>query len=173
MSNSLMQEMTALLADSQACSGAEHANVVATLAESDYAMVANLLSMGATMTKTTLPALDQLGRLPTCFAKLGPYVASTLHSEPRFRISQAARILGYNERLGDGKKQVTLRHFKDKIAQGHPLAETIVLLRTPQKIAIIACNTRAIAIYDAGIQRPVQVFVIASDIPQTDWILDP
>jgi len=41
------------------------------------------------------------------------------------------------------------------------------------KFAIIACNTRAISIYDAGIERPVEVFVIATQIPQSDCILVP
>jgi len=80
--------------------------------------------------------------------------------------------------VGDGKKQMSLQYFKGKIARGEALSETIVLLKTPHKMAIIkkaiiACNTRAIAIYDAGIEQVVEVFVINSTILEADQVLVP
>jgi hypothetical protein len=88
-------------------------------------------------------------------------------------VSRAVLIRLGRRRCFRGKKQASLRHFKDKIARREDLGETIVLLQTPQKTAIVTCNTRAIAIYDAGIERLVDVFVIASSIPQTDSIFVP
>lgn len=173
MSDTFKQEMAALQSNCRLCTSADAARVVSTLAESDYQGVANLLGLDAELTKSTLLNLDKLGRLPTCFATLGSYLAQNLHNEPRFRICQAAKILNYEEKVGDGKKQMSLRFFKDKIARGEELGETIVLLKTPKKLAIIACNTRAIAMYDVGIEREVEVFIIASTMSQTDEILVP
>jgi hypothetical protein len=169
-----MREMAVLLSGRQVCSSQEHAGVRTALAQSDYyAAVTPLFGLGAVLTKKTLPGLEELGRLPTCFANLASYVAQNLHNEPRFRVWQAAAILNYNEKLNDGNKQGSLKYFKGKIARGENLDADILVLQTPNKLAIVACNTRAIATYDSRVEGPVDVFVIETKLPQADSILVP
>ncbi len=174
MSNSLLEEMGELLSPRQACTPEEKEKVKIALAESDFSHLASWLEdAGASLTKMTLPGLHQLGRLPTCFANLGSYVAQKLFNEPRFRVCQAVRILNSEEAVDDGKKQSSLKYHKQKIDRGQDLGETIVIFQTPKKIAIVTCNTRASAIYDAGKERPVDVFVLAPTSLTADNLLQP
>ncbi len=174
MSNSLLEEMAVLLSARQACTPEEKEKVKIALADSDFSHLSTWLEdAGAPLTKTTLSGLQQLGRLPTSFAMLGSYVAQTLFNEPRFRVSQAAKILNSEEVVGDGKKQCSFQYHKQKIDRGEDLGETIVIFRTPKKIAIVTCNTRASAIYHAGKDRPIDVFVLSPTSVTADNLLRP